>query len=265
MGWINVEGKRQYVREDGVSRSDRPETYRDIGGVSISSNQVDRTKGCNNNMSLCFALEYGNIAYIAADSRSSYTKINNLGFLVGYEIETDDYKKIINVNINGETAVLISTGQNKFGIEHENFADIVKKITAQPCENIKDFIKEVRNVFSKLKYPRDVLDITILFTDKGKLYTYYFPDNIEDSSFRTPDSEELCACWQGVRWAKSVFEYSEFDRRFISEEHTLSQINEVYNKVYRVSKTFDNSVGGPVRIGKLTPEGFTWIQNGYEL
>lgn len=49
------------------------------------------------------------------------------------------------------------------------------------------------------------------------------------------------------------------------EKEVVAYINKLYKALVAVSELTTNSVGGSIHIGKLTPDGFTWLQNGYEL
>lgn len=235
-------------------------------GVSTTFGTKKFFKG-NDDMSLCFCVKYGDIVYVAADSRSSYVQRNRFGGVSDSLIDTDDYRKIINANINGNNVVLISTGQNKFSPEQKSFSAVINELLSNSYNDIKDFIEKIRNTFWNYKYPDTVLEITVLFNKENNLYSYRFPNVVEENSFLLLDKEnkKVEALWQGTSWAKCIFEYSRFDEEIESEERTIQQINKVYEKVVRLSCEFDNTVGGPIHIGKLAPDGFTWLQNGYEL
>lgn len=131
--------------------------------------------------------------------------------------------------------------------------------------NVVSFIDEINKQFNSVLLPGQALDITILFYKDNVLCEYNFPNPSDEIIPYYPHDKHLRAFWHGVNWAKSVFEYNYFDSCFVNEERTLSQINEVFNKIGLVTKYFDKSVGGPTRICKLTPDGFSWLQNGYIL
>lgn len=218
-------------------------------------------------MSLCFCVKYGDTVYIASDSRSSYIQRNCFGGVSDSLIDSDDYQKIVNVNINGNNVVLISTGQNKFSSEQKSFSAIINELMLNSYNDIKEFIESVRKTFWNYKNPDTALEITVLVEKENNIYSYTFPNAVDENSIILLDKEhkKIEALWQGTRWAKCVFEYSRFDEEFENERRTIEQINKVYEKINRLSCEFDNTVGGLVRIGKLTPNGFSWLRNGYEL
>ena len=224
-----------------------------------SSNTFVRSKKEDKGMSLCFGIAYGNIIYIASDSRSSFTRDTVFGGKCFDKVDTDNYRKIINIKINTTDVVLCSTGQNKFGEKGLSFEETIKEI---PLKNdIREYIKDVKERFLAYQIPTQKLDINVVFFENSFLNYYKYPSE----TIITSSDDNIKAFWQGTSWAKSVFEYSYFDSHFVSEERTLSQIKEVFRKVKKATNIFDRSVGGPTQICKLTPNGFNWLQNGYEL
>lgn len=49
------------------------------------------------------------------------------------------------------------------------------------------------------------------------------------------------------------------------DKTALAYINAIYDLCMSVPDISDNTIGGDIRILKITPDGFTWLQNGYEL
>lgn len=224
-----------------------------------SSNTFVRSEKEDKGMSLCFGIAYGNIIYIAADSRSSFVKDTVFGGKRFDKVDTDNYKKIVKIKINTTDVVVCSTGQNKFGENGLSFEETIRKIPIK--DDIREYIKDVKERFLAYQIPTQKLDINVVFFENNILNYYKYPSE----TIITSADDNIKAFWQGVNWAKSVFEYSYFDSHFVSEERTLSQINAVFVKVRKATSIFDKSVGGPVRICRLNPNGFVWLQNGYEL
>lgn len=218
-------------------------------------------------MSLCMAIIYEDKMYIAADSRSSEgAGLVSFGNQHLYSIPVShSYKKIFRIGDDTTPIIGFSVGDNCFA--EENLTDFISSLPVGSTENIAIALCNRMNNNSKLsdnntlfyffQYQDKKLYCAIIRKEEEKYKYSYFPIQLEKRHAR-----KIAI---GAPWATLLSDYVFFAIPENSEKETLFSINDVYNKANIVGCYYDNSVGGPIHIGKLTSDGFSWLQNGYEL
>lgn len=237
---------------------------------------VDSSWGRRNEMSLCFGISYNGVVYLVADSRSSV--INSKYIFGGIKetvLDTDSYKKIGYVEVLTYKIALLATGQNKFDEDDKTFIDVLHGINYNACSNLDAILRLTYEEFSKRKRRYMDVHLTLFIADSlsNEIYTtnlstlqecYAHEDMRGVPISKIPEGPQQCF-WQGAGWGIEVIRHSDFDEAVMDEKRIIFQINSVFDRINKLSQYFDESIGGPIRIGKLTPDGFTWLQNGYEL
>lgn len=220
-------------------------------------------------MSLCvaFATPEKSI-YLAADSFSTVAcEYDNLFSRdVRYRTVDENYQKIVHFEIAGHHVAAYSTGINGFGKEKLSFKKAVESIDLSGCKNIKDGILFVCNRFFELGATGD-FQITFFsasydgFTKIDYQYTAQSQPtgkwDIKDEVYKK-NRPALYA--RGAEWARALLPLINLKTESYVESEILSAINDFFKKIIQTSKLFDNTIGGTIRIAKLTPEGFTWLQ-----
>lgn len=223
-----------------------------------------------NTMSLCMALAFNDKLYIASDSKSSVC-IGKSSFENRAKYSATAslcYKKIFMVDLS-ETAPVIgfSVGDNVF--EYKNLNVFINSLNFSGCSDIKDVAEVIKNsmnlninlvnvnsIFTLFRFENDEFR-EIVIEKKEKTYEY----RIEKIQ---PRQGGVIKFVSGAEWAKELSNYMSVTIPEV-DESTMHEINRVYDNAKTIGPYFDDSVGGPIHIGKLTSEGFDWLQNGYEL
>ena len=205
-------------------------------------------------LSLCYALLYQKEAYIAVDSRLSVNVVRDeYGKVVNMDIGTDDFQKIYIIN---DKNIAFITGQSIFDYDDKTFTDVMSNIDFTGL-SLKDTLNKLNEVFVDLVNTGQRTEISVFSMDSGELklgelivghsafvYDYvFFPQT---------------ACMyhlKGVEWARPLI------MRVDGRNNTEYIIN-FYKEAYDQRKYNDNSIGGPVRIVRLTPNGYEWIEKG---
>lgn len=228
--------------------------------------QLDKMKQ-GESMSLCMAIIYEDKMYIAADSRSSkgagFVSFGNQHL---YSIPVShSYKKIFRIGDDTAPIIGFSVGDNCF--VGENLMDFISSFSVDSTENIaialcnrmnnNSELSKNNTLFYFFQYQDRKLYCVIVEKEEGNYKYSSFPVQLEEGYARKVAI--------GASWATLLSDYVFFAIPENSEKETLFSINDVYNKANIVGCYYDNSVGGPIHIGKLTPEGFSWLQNGYIL
>lgn len=212
-------------------------------------------------MSLCFAVMGKRATYIAADSRSSigYDKFGTFDYR-RHALVDDNYVKLLPITVGDKTVVAFSTGENNF--DGKSFADIIKSYSING-DDIDSNIFEIIKCFRRFLSGEDMFRIDFLYYADGKnSVTHIFYNNGDDGP-KTVDNifrqgtEDIYHIASGVGWGKDLSKkifYCDNDQIMINE------VNSVFDTVQTVAPYFDNTIGGTIRIAKLTPSGFTWLQ-----
>lgn len=226
-----------------------------------------------NTMSLCIALALDEKMYIAADSKSSVCAgKSSFGNKTKYSIPASfSYKKIFQVVLHEQDSSPIigfSVGDNTF--DSKNLSEFVKSLNFSDCtciDNVAEVIKTSLNLNVNLV---DINSSFLLFRYEDKKFKKAIIEKNDKAydcntgDFLPPQGEAIKST-AGADWAKELSEYMLIIIPEREEEGTVYGINQVFENAKIVGPYFDDSVGGLIHIGKLTPDGFTWLQNGYEL
>lgn len=65
--------------------------------------------------------------------------------------------------------------------------------------------------------------------------------------------------YSGADWGQALSKRMIFNHDF-NDEMAICAFNQLYTKIQQVAPFFDDTIGGTIRIAKLTPDGFTWLQ-----
>lgn len=223
-------------------------------------------------MSLCLAISFDDKVYIAADSKSS-TRVCKTNFedKTKYSLPASySYKKIFSITLgDGKQIIGCSVGDNIF--ERKTLTEFIKSLDFTGCSNLKDtaFVIEkkmneidaffeINSTFGLFRYEDDIVKNAVI----KKVKTKY---EVKMENFQPEKNTTARKAAFGASWATNLSDYTLFIIPEQNETDTVYSINEIFDKAKTVGPYFDDSVGGPIHIGKLTPEGFTWLQNGYEL
>lgn len=217
------------------------------------------------NMSLCLALIFHDKVYIASDSKSSKAVADTeFGDKIFTTIPISyTYKKIFVVENEESPIVGMSYGYNNF--EDKDLTEFIASLPAS--DNIAETIRNTMNgkvnllkmntAFALYQYRNKELYCTLIEKVNGEYQC--------KETLMQPTRHQKRKCSYGATWAVELSDYA-FPKEFATDEsNIIFSINELYKKAEAVGPCFDDSVGGPTRICKLTPDGFTWLQNGYEL
>lgn len=218
---------------------------------------------CERNMpmSLCFALALRDAIYFAADSRSSSSLLNAGvgGAPLAVTVLDDDYLKITTLEVSGQTVVAYSTGLNQF--DGKSFSDYLKSLPVNQAETVQDGLEQIskkirqlnmENVFISFFYFTGLTDfIHAEYLNKGEKSCEFIPGQLKGDSTSISYSG---ANW-GIELAKRLILPSD-----AKDESVISTVNDLFFHIRVLSPYFDNTIGGTIRIAKLTPNGFTWLQ-----
>lgn len=219
-------------------------------------------------MSLCVAFIMNDEVYICSESRSSAPDYNSgtNPFTKRPNKSTpleDNFKKIFKVPIGGHTIIGFATGDNTFG--QKPITKIIQDICYSHCNSPIDCCSAIMQKLSEFRgmtyinlfecSGRDIVRVSGILDDE-KI-------DISKDIIRG-EKDEIIYFYSGPQWAKALL-YSVPFSPTRTENERITAINGVYEAALKVSKTLENTLGGPIHIGKLTPEGFFWLQNGYEL
>lgn len=236
-------------------------------GIQLFHNDSSSRKR-DKGMSLSFGISYGDAIYIATDSRSSIIhKGYSFGGVKEMEIESDNYKKISRFEFLNYEIIMTSTGQNKFN--GKTFSEALIDIDYSACPTIYSALHTIYKFFEDKK--EDEMDISFIsyIRDKEKkmlLVSSYSTANSKSGELSNIEIAPYFLCyWQGASWGIEVLRHTDFEENTDNEPLIIEQINSVYKRIEILSPRFDETIGGSIHIGKLTPDGFTWLQNGYEL
>lgn len=255
---------------DSVAGNKPNNRWSEIGATSGSTN--DHGTGIQPNMSFCIATAYSNQVYFAVDSRSSILRTETrLGDVrIASHILSDNFQKLF----YAQGVVIVITGADTFlpapNGERKMFADILKSISFQTCDNPKKVIELIVDALSAMyTFKLETTHAFFFYFDKDnvlhrlKLTSTEKKENfLKEENFvlsAPPSENHFCYFMCGVGWAQELAKYFPFSTS--SDDKTACEkLNRLMNRISTVSELFDNSVGGTIRIAKLTPDGFTWLQ-----
>lgn len=227
-----------------------------------------------NKMSLCFAFALYNKVYLVADSRSSEPDINSeIGNFshrrLKYKVVSDKYRKIFKLPILDRNIVGFSTGKNNFSESICNLSDFIKQIKFPKGLTLVQYasilgteaILRSNNVcFELFEYSKENLYRASISVFNNNLTVF--------SELYQPKENDAYYTSSGAEWAKQLLNTEHYvipETNPNDESYNIRAFENIYKKASSIGCVFDDSVGGPICIGKLTPDGFTWLQNGYEL
>jgi len=205
-------------------------------------------------MSLCYALLYQREAYIAVDSRLSVNVIRDeFGKVVDMDVGTDDFQKIYIIN---DKNIAFITGQSIFGYDDKTFTDVMSDIDFAGL-TLKDILNRLNAVFANLVNADQRTEISVFSMDGGELklgelivgYSAFIYDYVFFP--KTACMYHL----KGVEWARPLI-------MKVDGRNNTEYIINFYKEAYDQRKYNDNSIGGPIRIIHLTPNGYEWIEKG---
>lgn len=224
-------------------------------------------------MSLCMGIVYDKEIYFAADSRSSVIVKRSVRSQKPILVESinDDFKKIIPLTVNKTQLVIVTTGINAFGIMDTPIYELISNIDYSSCESLWDIsmaIKRKVDAFTLRKVKDISIDIfcfenSCLCRAEINFLNYDRPIVIH-KHIQSYDGTPFIITI-GVDWCHNLQDYHPFPVIKENDDETMYIINSFYEKCIQISNIMEGSIGGPIRIGKLTPDGFTWLQNGYEI
>ena len=238
---------------EGLTIGNHKTIYGRSSGLTLGRNKPISSRGSS--MSLCLSLIRNGEVYLAADSRlSDIISTDSHGNILQSNIKSDDFQKLFVIN---ETTALFQTGQGEYCDDNRTFADVLKTINFTGM-TLPDIAKTLNDSFAPLLDSGSDLSICIFSMETGALkianvdvgitvkiseYIVYPPDNI----FK----------WerQGMNWTSDIIEN-------IHEEDPVLFIKTAYKNVYKQRDKHDFTIGGPVRILKLTSNGYEWIEKG---
>lgn len=191
-------------------------------------------------MSLVYVLFNDEEIFLAADSRST-SKIDS-------RVHYDNYKKI--ALLKPSNKIIAATGDNDFN--GKNLTELVSE-----CRDEQELKERL------LPY---ATTLNVFSTEHGKIYkeTISFCDG-------TYTVEKICVLG---RKGTASFSSSSYVTSFLKpipvakkycDETAIGYINSIFNLCINVPEISDCTIGGDIHILKITSQGFTWLQNGYEL
>lgn len=198
------------------------------------------TKIINNegakNMSFAMFLQKNEEIYIISDSRSTTIYEN------GTKTYTDNCQKI--VRVPNTDVFIVSTGINIFG--NKNLVDIVSELT---CTNFFDICEEFKD---KMYFFRDSISYYIIgIYDKNHMFCF------NGEHYTKLSTKNEYAFWGtiGESWATTVAK----NFNFINKETALK----FFEFLYQSDCFFNNTIGGPIQMVRITPEKAEWVE-GYK-
>ena len=231
-------------------------------------------EGISFSMSLCCAFIYKGITYLATDSVSSIVLDYSIfgGNPIAYKPISFAEEKIIKLPIKNRHIFVTISGINK--IPEISIKDLILKTDFDVNASVTILLNDIKEQFDKYSvincFPGNRTEIRIFEYQKtGELHTDFFVYDWETQKIINNyhfekfsyDSDLPKRFLSGQDWAKLVAHYVHFEKNEISTEDTVSRINEIYSRVKEASRYFDSTVGGIIRILKLTPDGYEWLQN----
>lgn len=213
-------------------------------------------------MSLCLAQSTKDALYLAADSRSSVgfgdVKVN--GKFLKYHIKSDNYVKLACVKILNTEVAMYSTGDNCF-CNNKTFVDCLDEINLEGTTSVKEGIQTICDYFSNQSVSN--LHISFFYFENGYVYEYgaYDKSSSKDCNF-SPErlsEEKYNGFYSGTDWGQALAKRMIFSSDY-TDEMAVCTINQLYEDIQQIAAYFDNTIGGTIRIAKLTPKGFTWLQ-----
>ena len=217
-------------------------------------------------MSLCVAYIDDGCVYICSDSRSS-TPDDNSGTNIfskqpnKFRAIIDDYRKIIRLPIKGRQIVGFSTRANMFN--GMTISEIISSVEYLCDESTLKCLVRVLEFISAYECETTV----DLFEYVGKELVWVSGNsdhgNISIKSKHYP-LKSLDYVYSGPDWARSLLSTNTYSN-YETESKKVLDIANMFENAKIISSKLENTIGGVVHIGKLTPEGFEWLQNGYKL
>lgn len=248
-----------------TNKSSFPKEHRT---TSEDSSKIEKIKG-GTGLSLCiaFVTPEKNI-YLAADSFSSVPcEYGNLFSRdVRYRTVDENYQKIVHFEIAGRHVAAYSTGANEFGKEKLSLKKAAESIDLSGCKDIKDGISYICNRFFELGAAGDFQITFFSASEDGFAVTEYNytaqsqPSDKWNTKEKSYVKNRPVLYFGGADWAQALVPYINLKTESYIESEILSAINDFFKKIIQTSKLFDNTIGGTIRIAKLTPNGFTWLQ-----
>ena len=237
--------------------------YANSDSVSNSYSDSYKVPTRNTDMSLAICVAFPNAFYLAADSQSSkmieegYTGSSPFARVLSFSS-----KKIFRIQ---ETTIFgYSTGLNKFGdynlqgfIRSLDLPNDINECGTIISNKLNTFDKRhTLALFNLFTLTKDGLHIVSVIGDEN---THLYSSKYSLYTPATVDSFRLIRT--GATWATELARFAPFT----SEEDVKSVIEKLYRDAEFVGRFYDNCVGGPIHILKVTPNGYNWIVGGYDL
>lgn len=187
-------------------------------------------------MSFAYVCCHGDTVYMAADSRNTIT-ISSLDQNFQNRRYEDNYQKIV-VNKKLNLAV-ISTGTNDFDGS-----------TLQQIINSKGSSYDICEAIKETSYYMVEIKANKLYSSSGNGKTAI----VKKDSFWYSGDKTI------VSIADKIPMPADGD-----DKDFVCFLNKMFSIATTVSELTNKTVGGKIHILKITTDGFTWLQNGYEL
>lgn len=223
-------------------------------------------------MSLCVAIIKPDSTYIACDSRNvivlQKNPVNNE--CVNSIIKSDESRKFAKLNIDGRTIIAVTAGISDFCGNSKSFSGVLDEITFKRYDNLQEIANVIASTFMRARNnSNEDIHISLFeYVGSDSLNTAEITVNngctIFCSEFSKGDNIPYITA-NGDKWAKTALDYMLFNAQSSSEELTIDIINSAYTKLERIGAELNNTVGGQIRILKLSPNNYEWLQNGYSL
>ena len=218
--------------------------------VSCSySNEIVKKEVEKKDMSFALIVVMDKEIYIATDSRS--TKIE----WSGKKTFSDDYQKI--VVIPEKNIAVLSTGFNDF--DGKTFAEIVSELPKEDIFNDLFLLAK--------KYELKKREKTFIFTGSFRLNNECEFVPIIQSTGIDEESGQLLYGYNetpgilyslGAKYGTDLVKNT--DPKSFKPETAVSQIENFMKGIISISQAFDNTVGGPIQMVRITPEKAEWVE-----
>lgn len=268
-----------YCTEDGISSTTGfckgTSAESKWSGISVSSGSTnDYRMGTQPNMSFCIAIGYSNQVYFAVDSRSSILRTEKrlVKKKIASHILSDDFQKLFYTNGVAIMVTGVDTFSSSPSGKRITFSDILKSISFQSCDNPQKAVQLIIDTLGTLyTFKLEKTFLTFLYFDKERgnlLHSVSVTSTETESRFckeddwalsASPSDNNFCFFMSGTDWAQEVARYFPFSTSN-DDKTACKKLNDLMGRILTVSELIDNSVGGTIRIAKLTPDGFTWLQ-----
>lgn len=219
--------------------------------------------------------------YVACDSRDTIRRSN------GLVLHSDNLNKI--VYLKNTNVAVVTTGTNRIqqwdGGKSPSYDmpinTFVKNIDFSGVELTdcyalaKHIFTQLQEAFIKAKMNNGSVFVSLYkLCENGASYASFLVTYNNDFLFHNESINTLRDTqffWQGEEYAGYIWNNCSMSAHYFvgaDDKTVIESFNETFGKIMspEAQNLFERyTIGGPIHIIKLTPDGYEWLQNGYDL